>query len=467
MKKILSLLLVFLLLTASLVSCGEKDSPYDHPEKYITLPNLATIKVKNSDVEESYKEVMQDLLEDMTGEHFYRITGKDAIVQKGDKVHISYTGKSTDSSVTLSENALSAINASESDRVFVIPGAGEVSSAVEDILIGSKIGSELSVSVSYTDEDTDIEELIGKEVVFVIKVHSISRLTITERHSVKLSYTAKLADESVPLDTILKLLEASTETVDLSDSKDTFDKVFSVSEITPLLLGKHKYDTISFTLTLPAAESANYGYSKDVAIAFEATILEASETPTLLTDEMVESVTDGQFTTVKDYESYCLNQVKEELAFVAVAAAATYNDDFPKALYTEFYNDNYQEALYEYAGIGTSYTTEEIEALLPKESLATIKTSVEQSTITELRERFLLEYLFDHFKLSLTKEEYTSALQELYVFYQTEYYYALISYGIGTIEAFEEMLGKDYLEVQFLYQKLPPLLKEAIQFVNE
>ncbi|MBR6767871.1 MAG: hypothetical protein IKM34_00070 [Clostridia bacterium] len=499
MKRILSLLLATLLLTAALFSCGKSESPYDHPEKYVTVPALSSVKVKNSDVQESYHEVMQDLLESMTGEHFQKLADRDAIVQKGDKVHISYTGTPKDTALTLSETAMKAINALESDRVFVIPGAGEVSTAIEDILIGSKIGSELSVSVTYTEDDTDIKELIGKEIAFVIKVHSISRLTVSSRHAVKLKFTAKLADESIPPDTILTLLQGGVETVDLADKEDTFDEAFSVSEILPLLIGKHKYDKLAFTLTLPAEKAKKYGYDRDVAIAFEATIQEASETPALLTDEMVESVTEGQFATAAAYEAHCLNMVKEQLALAAVVDAVTYNDDFPKDLYNEFYEENYKEALYNYLGSYTDMTMDELknmltaealqtienalkntltaEALqtienalnntLTAEALQTIENAVHQSTVSELRERFLFEYFFDYFDLSLTKEEYEKELQELYNIYQTQYYYALIHYGISNIKDFEEFFGKDYLEVQFLYEKLPPLLKEEVQFVNE
>ena len=464
MKRTLALILTLVMLIASLVSCGK--DPYANPEKYVTVPDFSTIKIKNSDVLENYNEVLQDLLEDMAGEHFQKLTDKNTLVQKGDKVHISYTGTPKDPSVTLSDAAEYAVNALESDRIFVIPGAGEVSTAIENILIGSKIGSELSVSVTYTDDDTDIKDLVGKEIVFAIKVHSISRLTISSRHSVKLKYTAKLADGSAPLDTIVKLLQGGTETVDLADSKDTFDDVFPISDLSPLLIGKHKYESLSFTLTLPAEKAKDYGYDNDVAIAFEATVTEATETPILLTDDLVESVTEGQFTKASDYEAYCLNQVKENMALSAVASAATYNDDYPKSLYNEFYQENYEEVLYEYAGVTSGYTTEEIEALLSADVLEKLKTSAKQSTISELRERFLFEYYFNYFNLTLSKEEYESELEELYQFYQTEYYYALMTYGISNIKDFETLLGKDYLEVQFLYKKLPPLLKDAVQFVD-
>lgn len=465
MKRILSLFLALLLLSTALVSCGK--DPLDTPEKYVSVPDFSTIKIKNSDVQESYQEVMQDLLEDMTGEHFQKMSDRNTLVQKGDKVHVSYKGTPQDTSVILSDTALSAVNALESDRVFIIPGAGEVSSAIENILIGSKIGSELSVSVTYSEEDTDITDLVGKEINFVITVHSISRLTVSARHSVKLKFTAKLANGSAPLDTIIKLLEGGVETVDLADSEDTFDEVFSVNEISPLLVGKHKYDSLSFQLTLPAEKAKAYGYEEDVTISFEATITEATETPTLLTDELVESITEGQFTKVSEYENYCLNQIKEQMALSAVAGAATYNDDYPKSLYNKYYTDNYNEALYEYAGISTDYTTEQIENLLSEEVLAAIQTKVHESTISEIRERMLFEYCFNYFDLTLTQDEYNAELQELYSLYQIEYYYALLMYGIENISDFEALLGKEYLEVQFLYQKLPPLLKDAVQFVNE
>ena len=119
MKRTLSLLLALFLFTISLVSCGEDPSPFDTPEKYVTVPDLSTVKVKNSDIQKSYTEVMQDLLEDMTGEHFQRLSDKNALVRVGDKVHISYTGTAKNSDITLSETALAAINALESDRIFV------------------------------------------------------------------------------------------------------------------------------------------------------------------------------------------------------------------------------------------------------------------------------------------------------------------------------------------------------------
>lgn len=467
MKRILSLLLALLLLTSALVSCGEDPSPFDNPEKYVKAPDLSTVKVTKKEVDESYNAVMQELLEDMTGEHFQKLAERDAVVQKGDKVHISYKGTPKDASITLSETATNAINALESDHVFVIPGAGEVSTAIEDIVIGSKTGSELSVSITYTENDTDIKELVGKEVVFVIKVHSISRLTVSSRHAVKLKYTAKLADGSTPLDTIVKLLAGGVETVDLADKEDTFDEAFPVSEISPLLIGKHKYDTLAFTLTLPAEKAAKYGYDRDVAIAFEATITEAVETPTLLTDEMVESVTKGQFTDVASYEAYCRNMVKEQLALTAVAEAATYNDNYPKDLYNEFYEENYNEAMYEYSGSYADLSIEELKNLLTEEVLNTIEDAAHKSTVSELRERFLFEYYFDYFDLKLTQEEYEKELGELYNIYYTQHYYALIHYGIANVKDFEAFFGKDYLEVQFLYEKLPPLLKDAIQFVDE
>ena len=334
------------------------------------------------------------------------------------------------------------------------------------ILIGSSVDSDMNVTVTYTEDNTDITDLIGKEIVLSIKIHTITRLTVTERHAVKLKYTASLADGSTPLDTILILLKGDVETTDLADKEDTFNEAFSSAELLPHIVGHHKYDTVRFTLTLDAERAAKYGYDKAVDIAFEATVMEATETPTHLTDFMVQVLTGDQQITVAEYEDYCRNTVKEQLALGAVADAATYNDNYPDDLYLEFYKKNYNEALYEYAGITGNYTPEELVAMLPEETREKIKTVAEQNTISELRERFLFEALFDLFDLSLTKEEYNKQLNELYEIYQTEYYFVLLQSGVSNLSDFESLLGKDYLEVQFLYEKLPPLLKEQVQFID-
>ena len=151
---------------------------------------------------------------------------------------------------------------------------------------------------------------------------------------------------------------------------------------------------------------------------------------------------------------------------VSLASKATFSDKLPKKEYEKLYEENYNEALYDYIGYGYDYSTEEMAAMLTEEVLAKIEVTADENTVAELRERLLLEYLYDLLDLSLTEDEYTSALNDLYKTYQIEYSYMLYYYGINKASDLEDYLGKDYLEVQFLYEKLLPLLAEKIQFVD-
>ncbi len=463
MKRFFAVVLSLLLLLPLLVACGD---PYKHPEKYVSLPALSEITVTNAQVEETLDDVLSELLENLTGEHFTPVEKSGETVKKGDKVYISYEGYASDPSITLSAEALSALTATESDMISIVPGSGELPEALETILIGCKKGDTVSVTLTYTEDDTDVTELIGKEIVLTVNILSFSRLTVTKDHAVELQYTVSLTDGSVPLDTLLPLLKGAVETTDLADSEDTFNEAFTAAELAPHVIGRNKLESFSFTLTLDAERAANYGYDHAVELTFHATLNEATITPTEFTETMVRELTYGSITTVDAYYDYCRVMVKENLALQAIADAATYTDSYPDDLYEQYYSENYNEALYAYVGNTADYTTEDLAALLTADVLAAVDNAATENTLAELRERFLFEYLYDQLDLKLTDKEYSEALNELYDTYVENYYYMMYYYGINSAEDLEEMLGRDYLEVQFLYEKLLPLLKDEIQFVD-
>ncbi|MBQ7365320.1 MAG: hypothetical protein IJW46_06955, partial [Clostridia bacterium] len=334
----------------SLVSCH---SAFERPQKYVSLPPLSEITVSEKDVDKELDSVVKDLLENLTGEHFTPLTSPSETVRAGDRVHVSF---SPDDSVTLSEETVKLLTSKEADRLYIIPKSNTMPDALEDILIGAKVGDTLSAQVSYTEDDTDIEELIGTTVTLNVKVHAIARVTVQAHHAVKVQFTAKLADESEPIDRILSLLQGGIETVVLNDAEDTFDEVFSALELQEHLLGLHKFDTADFTLTLPKEKAVDYGYDTDVAIAFHVTVNTVSETPTALTDLLVDEMTYGAYTSVDSYLTFCRNMVKEELALQAIMDAAEFAEDMPEKEYDAFYTENYNAALYSVVGDVSGYT---------------------------------------------------------------------------------------------------------------
>lgn len=462
MKKIIPLLLLLLLLLPTLTAC--KKSAFDHPEDYVSLPPFSEIIVTGAEVDKAMKELEDEILEKLTGEYFTPITDRNETIRRGDKATIRYTGRPT-SSASLSKEAEAALNSGEKDFDLVI-GSGTLPEKVENALLDKKAGEKVTVKVTYTEDDTDIKDLIDREVELTIDIRSIARLSVTPRHVVKLQFSASLPEGMEPTKEIKKLLDGGVETIDLADEEDSFDTVFTPAELTPHLVGHGKYDKIEFTLTLDRERASKYGYDSELPIVFSVEIREAKEEPETLTDALVAESTGGAYTTVADYRVFCLNMVKEELALQAVSHAAVYTEDLPKKEYDAFYEENYNAALYSILGDVSGYTAEQLAAMMSEEVANKINETAHNNTLIELRERLLLEYLFDHFNLSLTKAEYNAKLKELFELYQTNNYYMLVYYGIDTPEKLEDFIGREYAEVQFLYERLMPLIKESVTFTD-
>ncbi len=459
MKRIISLFLICLFIL-SLAACG---SAYNKPEKYLSLPDLSSITVSNQEIDERLNEVVYDILENLTGEYYTPLVSPSERVKQGDRVHVSFY---PDAGQGLSDDVITTLTAKEADKIYIIPGSASSPEALENIVVDTKVGDILSTKITYGEDDTDIEELIGKTVTLTVNVHEIARLTVTKRHTVEIKYTAKLANGETPLDSILVLLAGGNETVDLSDPEDSFNTVFTPNELAEYLIGRRKYETVVFSLTIPQEKATAYGYDRTVTLDIEATILKAVETPSALTDALVNEVTNGAYTTATDYLDFCREKLKEDAAFNAVTQTATFQKDLPQKEYNLLYTDNYNAALYAVVGDVSGYTEEQLASMLSQEVHDKIKEMAKENTEEELRERLILEYLFDLLNIKLTTEEYNEKLSELYTTYQNEYYYMLYYYNITTKEALAEYLGTDYLEAQFCYQKLLPVLKEQITFTE-
>lgn len=443
-----------------LASCG---SAYDKPHKYLSLPELSTITVSNKEIDERLTEVTADILETLASEYYTPLVTQSERVKAGDRVHVSFY---PDSGQGLSEDLIATLSAKEDDKIYVIPGSATSPEALESIVVDTKVGDILSTKITYHEEDTDIKELIGKTVTLTVKIHEIARLTVTDRQTVEVKFTAKLANDETPLNTILPLLKGGSETVDLTDPKDSFNTVFSPSELAKHLVGRRKYEKVAFSLTIPQDKAKEYGYDRAVTLDIEATVMKAVEAPSELTDSLVTEITGGAYTTAADYLDFCREKLKEDAAFGAVIKAATFQGTLPQKEYDALYTDNYNAALYAVVGDVGGYTEEQIAAMLSEEVRGKINEMARENTEEELRERLILEYLFDLLKIKLTRDEYNKKLSELYTTYQNEYSYMLYYYNIDTKEALAEYLGIDYLKAQFSYEKLLPILKEQITFTE-
>ena len=452
------------LLCSSLFSCSS--SAYDTPEKYVSLSELSQITVDTADIEQTFDDLIEQLLINLSDKVYTPVEEPDATIMEGDKICIYYSGIPTDNSVELSDEILKSLtNTSDEKGYEFVVGDGDFIPEIEDAAIGKNINSPFEVNVEYTEETAAYEELEGLEIKFDVTVVSVSRQVIDEKHSVTLRYSAELANGDEPLDTILTLLEKTSENLLLSDDDAAFDIEFRVADVKEFIIGRSPSESFEFTLILPAENAAVYGYDEDVELLFSAEITSAYKAPEKLTDELVDSLTDGEYQSSEQYEQLLRDMIREDLAFQAIADAAVYTDELPEEEYNTYYSDNYNSALYAALGDISSLTSEELAQLMTEELTEQVENTARENAIAELHERLLLEYLFKLLSITISDEEYEQMLSELYESYETNYYFMLYTYGITSPEELADYLGREYLETQFKYQKLLPVIAEKVVYV--
>lgn len=198
MKRTIAMVSAAVLLLTSLVSCG---SEYDNPEQYVTLPELSTITISQADIDADFKKEKESILEENRKAN-YKEQPKDTLSKKGDQVNIDYEGKPTDSSLKLSKETLEGMKAKGYDLVLgsdsfigaYTKDGKETHKGFEDQLINKKAGDKVDVKVKFPD-DYKTAELKGVEVVFTVKVNTVSTLTIDKDTLIKVDYDFLLKED--------------------------------------------------------------------------------------------------------------------------------------------------------------------------------------------------------------------------------------------------------------------------------
>ena len=144
-----------------LAGCGEKKIK---AEDYITLGEYRGLTVTRMDTnvtdEEIEEQIASLLAQSATTEE---ITDRKDI-QEGDVANIDYTG-------TLDGEVFDGGSAQGFDLEI---GSGRFIPGFEDGLIGAEVGETVTLNLNFPDEYPNNPDLAGKEVVFAVKVNSIS-----------------------------------------------------------------------------------------------------------------------------------------------------------------------------------------------------------------------------------------------------------------------------------------------------
>ena len=537
--KIIALVMAAAMLVLSLASCS---NAYKTPEKYVSIPALKDVVLKQSAINDKLAETIKSIRESMKDQYFDEVTEGGA--QKGDKLTLDYSAvlantelnaadftilKGTDTAVIIGDTS-SSINKS-------FPSAyskdSKTAKGFEEQLIGAKKGDEITVTCIFAD-DFGTTLLQGQEVTYTVKVDKVERVTVSKDHSITVSFAPVDPDNETAMNNIKDIIVTveKTESNDTQKDADTTTTVASTTTTTPttttpatgtttptkkftdlfksgslsisfeekdgkvkfasettkfstiydlgdldpkFFLNMNLYNKIAVALTVTAdmvkANSSFKAYEgRDVYFTFELT--KTTIVPEW-TDDIVKKYTSEEYKTTKDYEVELTKSAVSTLAFEAIVDATTVTK-YPDKELEEYYNEAVESlvisALKEADPSFTrlaDYTQKEIDALISEEKYDAIWKQAIVTAKANLKERLVIESLFNTLDVKLSKAEYNERLEEEYTtnFYYYYYYYFGTSF---TKSQLESMFGKDYFELQFKYADLLELLTvDAITVDND
>ena len=162
MKKSLLILGVLSVLVC-LAGCGSEGGI--RAEDYITLGEYKGLSVTRMPTEVAEEEVQAELDNMLAGSATTEEITDRTDVQEGDVANIDYTG-------TLDGEVFEGGSAQGFDLEI---GSGRFIEGFEEGLIGANVGDTATLNLKFPDEYTNNPELAGKDVVFAVKVNSISK----------------------------------------------------------------------------------------------------------------------------------------------------------------------------------------------------------------------------------------------------------------------------------------------------
>ncbi len=162
MKKGLLIVLGMLSTAVCLGGCGNQDSV--RAEDYITLGEYKGLSVARTSTEVAEEEVQEELNSLLTNSVTTKEVTERTDVQQGDVANIDYTG-------TLDGEVFEGGTAQGFDLEI---GSGRFIEGFEEGLIGTNVGDTATLNLKFPNEYSNNPDLAGKDVVFAVKVNSIS-----------------------------------------------------------------------------------------------------------------------------------------------------------------------------------------------------------------------------------------------------------------------------------------------------
>ncbi|MCD8155600.1 MAG: trigger factor [Clostridiales bacterium] len=301
-------------------------------------------------------------------------------------------------------------------------------------------------AVEITEEE--VEETILSYIESAELYDTITEGTVQDGDIANIDYEGKLDGEAFD--------GGTAEGYDLEIGSGTFIDGFEDG-----LIGVEIGDTVDLDLTFPEDYSSEDLAGQDVV--FTVTVNEVSRLQEV-TDETIETLTDGEYTDVESYRDYLyvalaeaeeasnestmkselLAQVEENSEVIEFPPEVLdYGVSYMRAYYEEYaayYSMEFEDFISGYFGITEEEFTEQAEA------------SVKEGYLSEV----ILRAIFESEEMEISDEEYES-----YGLKYAEYY------GYDTVEELAQVYGEDIIRLSIMQEKSLDFLLDNAVIVDE
>ncbi|MCD7867606.1 MAG: trigger factor [Clostridiales bacterium] len=301
-------------------------------------------------------------------------------------------------------------------------------------------------AVEITEEE--VEETILSYIESAELYDTITEGTVQDGDIANIDYEGKLDGEAFD--------GGTAEGYDLEIGSGTFIDGFEDG-----LIGVEIGDTVDLDLTFPEDYSSEDLAGQDVV--FTVTVNEVSRLQEV-TDETIETLTDGEYTDVESYRDYLyvalaeaeeasnesttkselLTQVEENSEVIEFPPEVLdYGVSYMRAYYEEYaayYSMEFEDFISGYFGITEEEFTEQAEA------------SVKEGYLSEV----ILRAIFESEEMEISDEEYES-----YGLKYAEYY------GYDTVEELAQVYGEDIIRLSIMQEKSLDFLLDNAVIVDE
>ena len=397
----------------------------------------------------------------------------DYVAKEGDKVNVTYKGTAKDPSLTLSDSTLDKLT-NESSKKGTDVVIGSASLFTEDFskqLVGMKNGEKKTITVKFPDDYKNDTTIQGKEINFEVTANSVMEsyergLSEYEGNTEIVVEFDKVEGEAAEI-VFAKVFPSSTFLANFGKLEENETKVaaWNVKDLVTYLDEKTLYYEYTFLAKVPN-DPKTYGKYADQKVGLTMTVSSITLAPDW-NDDTVAEYTSDEYKTVKDYEPYMLKLIKGDLAY-KVMSENMLIIKYPKAELKENYESYIDNQLYSQFGDISGYTQKEFDKLVQdaeksgKFSYAKLYAEALAEAKVAVKERLVLEYLFNEYDIKVSNKTYKEKLTKDF---ETYYYYYATYYQINSVEMLEDYYGKDYFMLQYKYEVLIEYLGENFEKV--